>query len=1065
MSRFYDAPSEILSLYSHPMTRASSSTQDSEHLATPLDEASFHRGQKPGVSVPSSRFSSNVIKIRSETPELQLNLSERQVRPPSETGQYDVEPYGPYFSLPVDPIANTSALTRRRTTKELIGRYESMNSQPSSRASHTSAVGTERYRKPRGAYPGVERKDKSRSPIRQSIRNFLSVFKKNRSSVKDQSEHSDATENRPQPITNECARTTQPNAPLQDSPPSNPANVSTTSGNVAMAICTTPISMSVRAGCSGPLLYLSRPSSPSVHPVWTNCTATLHSTHILITWHTRHGNPSTSIISFTSCTDVHSLSVSDLNPNERALLPFDAGDVKVFELLFEGKPREKFAAGSVAERASWVSAIWDAILQTQEQKIESTSVVEKKRMSEANVNALGHQDCPNPPHSPNDSKTDNVPPRSSAINVDRALPDLPASPKAPAPSPARLSLQIPSSSHVPPPHALSPLPRPPVTPTAPSLLSSYSRSSTPTRSQSPSLRHLDQRSVVKQRLAQIEGLGSPVSPTRSTPGSLLATSPTRTRSAAKRIKDDGSLQRQTSPVSSAGGSIIDVYGNMDSVSPLSMYSGCLTSVPSSCGTPEIHSDRWNQRSPFSSSRLKAATPSTNQTGTKRPELHIETLRPQSLVNHTTGDLTARSGSATNKQTATLGEEEKSSSLPRTSAGIELQKELERIGQSVKCLEGHSETDGANPDHLCMKAGSILEQLRQSAPPDLSSILEKLDHMRVECRTVGGVELRNVNPSTEWVKMNEKVDQLVALCQSLKAGNTGGGITSSMAIDENDKETGEILSLLKEAQSQWMTQGEQQTESIRYLNELNSWLEAFVNHGTSQIESVAVGVQQLCRDLGSVGEVQVTGEDGVSQPGGSLLADVRKLLTETKGREENSVALHASVNGLIAAVQEDLRKNAEARNVLTTESVVGLIDRQRQDHERMLRTLGTELSNEIRGERLRFVEAMKEATAINVQIHVEEFKKELTREVLLMTQEVGRLQRERQVLEQQIADLFAFYAKQKQAGGLLQPTARHNVHFQSRPPIIPPAPGGAHASTPTRRRPLPSPVPRPASSIG
>lgn len=77
--------------------------------------------------------------------------------------------------------------------------------------------------------------------------------------------------------------------------------------------------------------------------------------------------------------------------------------------------------------------------------------------------------------------------------------------------------------------------------------------------------------------------------------------------------------------------------------------------------------------------------------------------------------------------------------------------------------------------------------------------------------------------------------------------------------------------------------------------------------------------------------------------------------------------------------------------------------------------------------------MKEATAINVQstlislgspnaftdtllVHVEEFKKELTREVLLMTQEVGRLQRERQTLEQQIADLFGFYAKQKQSTG-------------------------------------------------
>ena len=73
--------------------------------------------------------------------------------------------------------------------------------------------------------------------------------------------------------------------------------------------------------------------------------------------------------------------------------------------------------------------------------------------------------------------------------------------------------------------------------------------------------------------------------------------------------------------------------------------------------------------------------------------------------------------------------------------------------------------------------------------------------------------------------------------------------------------------------------------------------------------------------------------------------------------------------------------------------------------------------------------MKEATAINVQgayihgcirekpliitiVHVEEFKKELGKEVMMMTCEVGRLQRERQALEQQISDLFAFFAKQR-----------------------------------------------------
>ena len=64
------------------------------------------------------------------------------------------------------------------------------------------------------------------------------------------------------------------------------------------------------------------------------------------------------------------------------------------------------------------------------------------------------------------------------------------------------------------------------------------------------------------------------------------------------------------------------------------------------------------------------------------------------------------------------------------------------------------------------------------------------------------------------------------------------------------------------------------------------------------------------------------------------------------------------------------------------------------------------------------------------VHVEEFKKELTREVMLMTQEVGRLQRERQSMEQKIADLFAFYSKQKQNGDHLQVPAKRGVSQDS-----------------------------------
>lgn len=88
---------------------------------------------------------------------------------------------------------------------------------------------------------------------------------------------------------------------------------------------------------------------------------------------------------------------------------------------------------------------------------------------------------------------------------------------------------------------------------------------------------------------------------------------------------------------------------------------------------------------------------------------------------------------------------------------------------------------------------------------------------------------------------------------------------------------------------------------------------------------------------------------------------------------------------------------------------------------------SELSNEIRGERLRFVDAMKEATAINVQsqsvceiidvtysfpsiiVHVEQLKEELAREVR--------------------ADLFAFYSKQR------QPTAVGCTYILEHPHLL------------------------------
>ena len=94
----------------------------------------------------------------------------------------------------------------------------------------------------------------------------------------------------------------------------------------------------------------------------------------------------------------------------------------------------------------------------------------------------------------------------------------------------------------------------------------------------------------------------------------------------------------------------------------------------------------------------------------------------------------------------------------------------------------------------------------------------------------------------------------------------------------------------------------------------------MNHGTSQIDNVLAGVQHLCKELGTIPESQAMqnlasgGTEEVHDPTTSnLVSDVRKLVAASEEREDNAVALEASVNGLIAAVHEDLQHNLEARH--------------------------------------------------------------------------------------------------------------------------------------------------------
>ncbi|KAF8197862.1 hypothetical protein BJ912DRAFT_47061 [Pholiota molesta] len=254
---------------------------------------------------------------------------------------------------------------------------------------------------------------------------------------------------------------------------------------------------------------------------------------------------------------------------------------------------------------------------------------------------------------------------------------------------------------------------------------------------------------------------------------------------------------------------------------------------------------------------------------------------------------------------------------------------------------------------------------------------------------------------------DRLEEIRVLCNSSKQGEL-----NREGEAETTKHVEKILSLVQEDSNKQTLLSQQQADSVRYLNELNSWLEAFVNNGTSQIQSISANLDRLCQELGF--NEQADGLQSQSGPQPNLVNDIRQLVAGMKARDQNFASLQAAVHSLLEVLTA-----SQTQQGADSQAIASLMNRQRRDQELMFRAFTNEISGEIKGERLRFVEAMKEATAINVQLHVEQFKQELGREVMVMTEEVGRLHREKLNVENQISDLFSFYSKHKHGEQPLQ----------------------------------------------
>ncbi|KAI0040032.1 hypothetical protein FA95DRAFT_1566759 [Auriscalpium vulgare] len=1125
-----DDVSDIFSLYSHPMTVGGGTSEGSDPLPTPLDHPAHRPSFKSAVTGPRSiisrRENDKLVRAYSEASDAVRSRyadgGGLEIVPESleYMSPHGPEPYEEYFAVPVQPVApasRKSSLQRQKSTKELINRFESLSSDGS-----RSAM-TRPSSPPKTApslFTPTAKAEKKGSPLRQSFRSLMSVFKKGKKS-KDKS---DPYLTLPKLDMSAGTLTSTPYAP----PSSTEVDASHPSSNrpPGSRFCTSP---NVYALHSGPLLYLSRPhpASTVILPVWMNCEAVLHNTHVLLSAPTAQGVAATNIVSLSACTDVRSLSAGNIDAEEQALLPAMEGseNPKVFEVVFAGKDAQRFAAPTVQDRAAWVSAIWDAILKAQDQ--QTLERRQSERRSILHVDTSATASCDSSRTTTPVSAGDRLPSPVAVPSSSReASIDHPAVSDEERPS--RLSAASPEQPPSPPPKTQSVLSSRSVDTashdsrlsTPPPFCSTSDRltptSTPPSRAPSPSIMNLDRRSVVKQRLAEMQRTQSvdarttTARSTRSTESraSSNLTPHTRLTSTRASTRSSAPSSRGTSIYSKVGSDAYALDNSSRLTSPVSAtsessHASHSTVLPpgrpkSAFGIREemrqrdrMERKQWSEAAGTPSAmerdetRASATTdgPAPSQYAASVPEDDVTALLDVMDAHAERQlDLTADIGD----QLSEVHEDVKSVAQGVRAAISERGQDSRNIAEMRDALDGLRDAVLRSRG----SGGSVVlgDQGKQSGDAQILQALQDIQEVLKAGQSAAGPDkdgypaiavYSNERPSafarprpaspaapSDFSDIQRKLDALLSISQASDAGEKPSspvpGIQRALSMrkasgEAGDSEAGsavstaqlqEIMSLLRNEEGTRTLQMEQQADSVRYLNELNMWLEAFVNNGTAQIQAVAEGVQKLCEGIGAVDELRDAPKapEDRDQPG--LLGALNKLLAEGEVRNRDSAALQSTLDGLAAALNDDMRKNAEMRSTYTTESVFGLIDRQRQDQERMLRTLASELSEDIRGERLRFVEAMKEATAINVQIHVEEFKKELTREVIHTTQEVDRLQRERQVLEQQIADLFAFYAKQKQAAAPskhhAQPTAAGPSRGASRRRALPnPPPGQRH----------------------
>ncbi|TYJ53517.1 hypothetical protein B9479_005848 [Cryptococcus floricola] len=248
-------------------------------------------------------------------------------------------------------------------------------------------------------------------------------------------------------------------------------------------------------------------------------------------------------------------------------------------------------------------------------------------------------------------------------------------------------------------------------------------------------------------------------------------------------------------------------------------------------------------------------------------------------------------------------------------------------------------------------------------------------------------------------------------------------------EETLKQMDEAMEMLKGLNEAKDSQKIQAADMGKYLGELNAWLEKFVTGSSGHLQQMSGRLDTLFGP-----EPDQAGDAPTGLP--ALIADMHKMLVDQQGRNEAEGYMGQRLDSLVSMMGHDQERQAVQE--AATGQILHVLEKQRQDHEILLRAIATDLTEEIRGEKMKFLESMQKATTVNVMMHIEEFKRLLNVEVNKSMGELGKVREEKRALEQQIADLFALKAKHGfEPRGLPATPAAKSDKAAAKPPPPPP----------------------------